>query len=134
MLLSNLPKDMLYIIYTYLSNDKKIFLNKCYYKMYHYLLRYRLTNYRQYIKNIINSNNLFVFTQLLDENYYYWVKLSKIVYKNIIYSNYISYILGLALELNNNNIRALIIQYYNDKGLSKNLHKKKYYNNNKWIQ
>jgi|TARA_Y100000992_G_scaffold52929_2_gene31503 hypothetical protein len=132
MLLYSLPEVILNIIYSYVSNEKKILLNKNYYKKYHYLLCH---NYNNYIKNIISNNYLFIFTCLLDENYKQWIKLSKKIYKNVVYPHYISYILDLTFQMNNPMIRTFIIEYYKDKGLSKNLHKKKNNNNNnRWIQ
>ena len=134
--LSYLPVELLEIIYSYLPNQAKIFLNRDYYKKYHYLLRDMISprNYDNYIRDMIKNNCTFVITQLMDENYKQWIQSSKKMYKNVIYPHYSGYIIGMALEMNRNSIRELVVEYYDKKGLSKNLHKKNRSNNKRWIK
>ena len=103
---------------------------------YHYLISSKISynNYDNYIRDIIRTDSSYVLNQLLHENYERWLAKRKRIHKNIIYNNYTDYILGLCLESESTKCRELIIEFYNTKGLSKNLHKKNRSNNKRWTQ
>jgi len=134
--LAYFPVELLDIIFSYLPNESKIFLNREYYIKYHSLVRNMINprNYDNYIRDMIKNNSTFVMTRLLEENHLQWLQPSKKIYKNIVYPHYGAYIIGLTKEMNCNKVRELLVDYYDNKGLSKNLHKKNRSNNKRWIK
>ena len=134
--ISKLPNEVCSIIFSYVRNEEKVFLNKEFYENYHYLISSKISynNYDNYIRDIIRTDSSYVLNQLLHENYERWLVKRKRIHKNIIYNNYTDYILGLCLESESTKCRELINEFYNTKGLSKNLHKKNRSNNKRWTQ
>lgn len=134
--ISKLPNEVCSIIFSYVRNEEKVFLNKEFYEKYHYLISSKISynNYDNYIRDIIRTDSSYVLNQLLHENYERWLVKRKRIHKNIIYNNYTDYILGLCLESESTKCRELINEFYNTKGLSKNLHKKNRSNNKRWTQ
>ena len=134
--ISKLPNEVCSIIFSYVRNEEKVFLNKEFYEKYHYLISSKISynNYDNYIRDIIRTDSSYVLNQLLHENYERWLVKRKRIHKNIIYNNYTDYILGLCLESESTKCRELINEFYNTKGLSKNLHKKNRNNNKRWTQ
>lgn len=134
--ISKLPNEVCSIIFSYVRNEEKVFLNKEYYEKHHYLISSKIShnNYDNYIRDIIRTDSSYVLNQLLHENYERWLVKRKRIHKNIIYNNYTDYILGLCLESESTKCRELINEFYNTKGLSKNLHKKNRSNNKRWTQ
>tara|TARA_B100000927_G_C16164369_1_gene348734 strand:- start:114 stop:557 length:444 start_codon:yes stop_codon:yes gene_type:complete len=134
--ISDLPNEVCSIIFSYIRSEEKVFLNKEYYEQFHYLISSKISsnNYDNYIRDIIRNDASFVLNQLLNENYERWLVKRKRIHKNIIYNNYTDYMLGLCLESESTKCRELINEFYNTKGLSKNLHKKNRSNNKRWTQ
>ena len=133
---SCLPNDICNIIFDYVKDEEKIFVNKKYYNNYHYLLKDKINrkNYDNYVRDIIRTNSSFVLNQLLIENYERWLVKKKRIHKNVIYNNYIDYLIGLCMDYESTKCRELINNFYDNKGLSKNLHKKNRNNNKRWTQ
>jgi hypothetical protein len=73
---------------------------------------------------MIRQDNDFVFKQLLKENYQRWLNMKKCYYKNCIYSNYITFLESYAIDNESTKCRKLIIDLFQELGLSKNQHKK----------
>lgn len=133
--ISKLPNELCRIIFTYVRDEEKIFLNTTYYNKYHHLFVTKIkTNYDNYVRDIIRRDNDFVLKQLLNENYNQWLKKRKLIHKSIIYSHYSGYLLGLSMDNESNKCKELINHFYDTKGLSKNLHKKNRNSNKRWIQ
>ena len=133
---SCLPNDICNIIFDYVKDEEKIFVNKKYYNNYHYLLKDKINrkNYDNYVRDIIRTNSSFVLNQLLIENHERWLVKKKRIHKNVIYNNYIDYLIGLCMYYESTKCRELINNFYDNKGLSKNLHKKNRNNNKRWTQ
>lgn len=133
---SCLPNEICDEIFLYVRDEEKMFVNKEYYIKYHHLLKDKINskNYDNYVRDIIRTNSSFVLNQLLEENYERWLAKKKRIHKNVIYNNYIDYLIGLCMEYESTKCRELIINFYKNKGLSKNLHKKNRSNNKRWIQ
>lgn len=133
---SCLPNDICNIIFDYVKDEEKIFVNKKYYNNYHYLLKDKINrkNYDNYVRDIIRTNSSFVLNQLLIENHERWLVKKKRIHKNVIYNNYIDYLIGLCMDYESTKCRELINNFYDNKGLSKNLHKKNRNNNKRWTQ
>ena len=133
---SRLPNEVCNKIFAYVKDEEKIFVNKEYYNKYHHLLKDKINskNYDNYVRDIIRTNSSLVLNQLLEENYERWLVKKKRIHKNVIYNNYIDYLIGLCMEYKSTKCRELINNFYENKGLSKNLHKKNRNNNKRWTQ
>jgi len=135
--LSVMPIELNDIIFSYVKDEEKVFLNKEYYEKHHNLIRPKLgdqKNYDNYIRDMIRNDCDFVLKQLLEENYEPWIKKKRVAYKNTIYPHYAGYILDLCINYNSTKCREKIVEFYEIKGLSKNLHKKNRNINKRWTQ
>ena len=98
-----IPCEIIKIIYDYIPLYRLVFLNKSYYFTYHHLLK--ISNYDNYIRDIIRNDNSFVFKILLIEKYHIWIKILRYEYKNIICYDYISFINYFIIENKSNNCK-----------------------------
>lgn len=94
-LFDELPDDVKEYIYDNFLDEKSLmFLNKSNYKKYHN----KIINYIPpehfifYIKDIVENNLCFVFSQLLDEMFLTWLNLKYIFFKGKRYKNFLSII------------------------------------------
>jgi hypothetical protein len=74
---------------------------------------------------MVRQDNSFVFNQLLIENEKKWLNMKKYYYKNCIYANYLIFLDSYSLENESTNCRKLLIELFEELGLSKNRFKKK---------
>ena len=97
-----LPIELNSIIFDFLPNYKKIMLNKYYYDKFHYLIRPMIlkmtlcgktSGLEHYIREIIKKNHYCPFEQLINENFNKWLFMKKYRYKNMIFSNYIKFLI-----------------------------------------
>lgn len=132
--IDNLPKELIFIIHDYIPSVAMIFLNKEYYKKYHYLFRncIQCKQLENYIRTTIRQDNEFVFNQILEENYNKWLKFKKYLYKDSIYANYIYFLKIYCVENQSNKCIYLINKLFEELGLSKNQHKKNIIRNIRW--
>jgi hypothetical protein len=126
-----MPIEILHIIYDYLPLYAFMWLNKHFYLKYHYLLKrhIRPVLYDSYIRNVARNDNYFVFLQIVEENQFIWKVPKRFVYRNVSYSNYLSFITDFCIKNNSTNCRNILIQ---ETGLSQNQHKKNRYLNIRW--
>ena len=122
--IKNFPDELLVIIFEYIPNYRKVFLNNYFYFEYHHKLK--IGNNENYIRNIIRFDNNFVFKFIIKENFIKWNKICKYIYKNIVFNNYLSFINYFIITNNSDKCKEELEQYINDNGLlSKNVFKKK---------
>ena len=64
--ISKLPNEVCSIIFSYVRNEEKVFLNKEFYENYHYLISSKISynNYDNYIRDIIRTDSSYVLNQL----------------------------------------------------------------------
>ena len=129
-----LPVVIINIIESYVPNIVYMNLNKEYYYKYHSLF----TKYinpkliEQYIRTTVRQDNEFVFNQLLIENYVWWLKMKKYLYRDSIYANYVLFLNFYCLEYDSFKCKKLISELLQELGLSKNQHKKNIIRNIRW--
>jgi hypothetical protein len=128
----NLPNEILDLIFTYLSFNKKIFLNKKYYEKNN-RLNY-IKNYKSFIRDIIRNDYVFVFKFKLIDNMNLWINELNYEYKNVIYHNYIIFILFYCSKYSSNKCKNLILNKLNELGLKKISLKNNKIKYNKWIK
>jgi hypothetical protein len=121
-----LPDELEDKVYSYMPKSITIFLTKKNYIEGHHLIRSFINrnNIENYIRSMIRQDNDFVFKQLLVENYNRWLNMRKYYYKECIFSNYIYFLESYAIDNESIKCRNLIIDLFQEEGLSKNRHKK----------
>lgn len=102
-----LPNDILELIWNYINPKYKIFLNKYFYNKYHYLIG-NLADNKSYIRDIIRLDYGFVFEKILSSKFKEWISINNYHYGNIIYPNYLDFILNYARDNNSKNCIYLI--------------------------
>lgn len=133
--INNLPYVLIHYIKDYIPLSSFIFVNRYYYIENHYLLK----NYfipkiqtENYIRDIVKRDYYFVFERLLNENYKKWLGITEIIYKNVMYKNYIYFLKDFCLIHESNKCRNILNNFLKEYGLCKNQHKKNTSKHIKW--
>lgn len=129
--IDKLPDVLIDIIQSYLPINKIIFLNKRNYLTNHKKLYINKDIFDNYVRDMARKNNWFVLEQILEENYKKWLKM-KYKYKNIIYHNYMAFLISFCIENHATNCRNIIFIFLEKHGISKNQHKNNTFINVKW--
>jgi hypothetical protein len=112
----------LYIPFEYMYN-----LNKEDYINNHNIIRMRLEkndkNYEDYIRNIINRDNDFIFEIILKLNENKWIQMKNYYYKSGLYKNYIIFLLYYSDQYNSIKCKNIINNYLIKLGLKRNQYK-----------
>ena len=124
--LSLLPDDILQIIKEYIPNSFLIFVNKHFYRNYHFLIKTLIPkkNYEKYIRHVIRNDNDFSFQNILNDNIKHFIKIKNYKYKNIIYNYYTNFLSEFCIQNNSNKCRNVLKEYLKLDVLCKNRHKK----------
>jgi hypothetical protein len=120
----HLPDDLILIINSFIPKQFIVFTNRDNYLLYHSLIRPYITNYENYIRDMIRRDNGFVIERLINENYTRWIKTKTYRYKTLIFKNYLYFIMYYCIENESNICRKVINNFCNQLGLCKNLYKK----------
>jgi len=128
--LNNLSREILDQIKEYLSPKQLVFLNKTYYILYHPVVRLMIpkTRLESYIRYMLKKDCNIPFNEILNENYKRWIGITKYMYKNITYANYLYFIRYYLSELKSPKCQRILNDFFLEKGLCKNQHKKRIYN------
>ncbi len=121
-----LPEVLVDIVYSYIPKSVTMFLTKKKYTEYHHLIRQFIDKRKieQYIRRMVRDDNDFVFKHLLVENYKRWLNIRNYYYKACIYGNYLNFLESYAIDNKSTNCRKILINFFEEQGLSKNQHKK----------
>jgi len=122
--MNHLPLEIIHIIKEFVPKVAFVFTNRENYVLYHSLLAPCISNYENYIRDTIRRDNDFVFIMILRENYKKWYEITKYKYKNMIFKNYLYFIIQFCIENDSNNCSNVIHDFLQEHGLGKNLHKK----------
>ena len=132
--IDKLPLELLEIIFSFIPNHYKVFINKKYYTKFNSLIMLRIKNFNSYVRDLIRNDSIFPFTFLLNRNFNYWINSSKMEYSENIYSNYYSYLLEYARK-NNSNKCLDLLNFELQLSKLKKLNCKDYkYKKKSWIQ
>lgn len=131
--ISTLPDDIIHEILEFIPRQKLIFVNSTYYNLYHYLLKNHIPNYESYIRDMIRRDNIFVFERLVRGNVDNWIRNRQYRYKNMVFSNYIYFVLHYCVENNSERCRNILMDELSKRDLCRNLHKKNIIKYIKWI-
>lgn len=122
--MSDLPDDIIYIILDFIPRQKMICLNSTYYNIYHHLIRKHISIYESYVRDMITRDFNYVFERMLRENMNNWIDNRKYRYKNMVFSNYIYFVLHFCMEHNSEKCYEILINELSKRDLCRNLHKK----------
>jgi hypothetical protein len=104
-----LPDEIINIIWNnYVNPITKVWVNKKYYKKYHYLILKKIKKYDNFIRDIIRLDYTFVAQHIIDDNIISWSKPKIIKYQNIIFQNYLNYINHIINKYNSGKTKNLL--------------------------
>lgn len=130
--ISDLPDDIINLIRQFIPYKKLVFVNKTFYNLYHHTIRKSIPLYENYIRDIIRRDNEFVFEKVIEENIHYWIKNRNYRYKNMIFNNYIHFIINFCIENYSERCREILLKILSKRHLCRNLHKKNIVKYIKW--
>ena len=134
--IDKIPDDLIeYYIWPYISIYIKIWLNKKYYLKYHkYIIDY-IREKDNYIKDIIQHDYYFVFTQLIIENLDDWLNpRDQIFFNNILFKDNLNYINYLINKYNSEKCNNILLERLKYSRLQKKWHKNNISKNIRWIK
>ena len=127
-----LPDELVRYIKEYIPKKELVFTNRENYNLYHVLIKPCIKDYESYIRYMIRQDNEFVFKKIIEENYRKWYEIRQYKYKNMIFNNYLYFVINFCIENDSNNCRKVISDFLKEHGLGKNLHKKNVVKYIKW--
>ena len=126
------PPELIRYIKEYIPKKTFVFTNRENYNLYHSLIKPSITDYESYTRAMIRQDNEFVFKKIIEENYNKWYEIRQYKYKNMIFNNYLYFVMNFCIENESNNCRKTILDFLKEHGLGKNLHKKNIVKYIKW--
>jgi hypothetical protein len=130
--ISDLPDDIIRLIKEFIPTNKLVFLNKTFYNLYHHNIKQSIPLYENYTRDIIRRDNDFVFERIVRENLNLWLKNKQYIYKNMIFNNYLYFVMNFCIENNSERCREVLLHYLIKRDLCRNLHKKNVVKYIKW--
>ena len=127
-----LPPELIRYIKEYIPKKTFVFTNRENYNLYHSLLKPSIKDYESYIRTMIRQDNEFVFKKIVEENFSKWYEIRQYKYKNMIFKNYLYFVMNFCIENESNNCRKTVLEFLKEHGLGKNLHKKNIVKYIKW--
>jgi len=127
-----LPVELVRYIKEYIPKKEFVFTNRENYNLYHHLIKPSIKDYESYIRSMIRQDNEFVFNKIIKENCSKWYEILQYKYKNMIFKNYLYFVMNFCIENDSNKCRKVISDFLKEHGLGKNLHKKNVVKYIKW--
>jgi hypothetical protein len=124
--------ELINIIKEYIPKKKFVFVNRENYFLYHSSIKHCIKDYESYIRAMIRQDNEFIFKQVTEENCFRWYGIRQYQYKNMIFTNYLYFVISFCIENDSSNCRKVVSDFLKEHGLSKNLHKKNVVKYIKW--
>lgn len=118
------PPELIRYIKEYIPKKTFVFTNRENYNLYHSLIKPSITDYESYTRAMIRQDNEFVFKKIIEENFSKWYEIRQYKYKNMIFNNYLYFVMNFCIENDSDNCRKTILDFLKEHGLGKNLHKK----------
>jgi hypothetical protein len=127
-----LPDDIIDIIFEKLSPYKKMFLNKELYIKFNPIIDPYINNSENYIRDIIRKDYSLVFKFIVERKFKKWLCMRNYSYNNIIYPDYVHFLLFFTSTNNAYKCNNLINLQLNLSGLKKEWRKNSRIKYNKW--
>lgn len=122
--INKLPNDLIIFIKEFIPKKAFVFTNRENYQLYHIFLKSSILKYENYIRDTIRRDNFFVIDRIIQENFKTWTKINNYMYKNMIFKNYVYFIMHFCIENESTNCRDVVMRFLKQHGFDKNLHKK----------
>ena len=106
--IDKLPLELLDLIFNFIPDSHKIFINKQYYNKFNGLIVKRIGNFQSYMRDIIRNDCVYPFTFILNRNLTYWITSSRFTFNNIVYDNFLSYLMEYARKNKSNKCLNLL--------------------------
>lgn len=129
---AKLMPEVVNIIKEYIPKKTLVFTNRENYHLYHPLIKSLIKDYESYIRSMIRQDNEFIFKKIIEENCFKWYSIKQYQYKNMIFSNYLYFVISFCIENDSSNCRKVVSEFLKEHGLGKNLHKKNVVKYIKW--
>jgi hypothetical protein len=110
MKLENIPEDIINYIKNFIPLDVLVWLNSDYYRNCHHLVYKCIPPLmcENYIRMIVRRDKAYVFKTVLQDNILRWYNMKKYMYKNMIFDNYLQFLVNYANENDSKNIKTMI--------------------------
>ena len=127
--------EILEEIFKMIRPNNKIFLNKKYYLEYNNFIDQMIDKerYDSYLRDIIRNDYNFVFKQIIARKIDNWNNIIKFKYKEVVYSNYLYFLLFYSNKNNSYKCNQIINDEFVLSGLKKKSCKSSRIKNNKWM-
>ncbi len=129
---SSLPDVIVNLIKEFIPPQNLVFVNKKFYNLYHHNIKNYIPLYENYVRDMVRRDNNIVFDKIIGENINLWLKNRQYRYKDMVFNNYIYFILYYCIENNSEQCREIIHDYLKKRDLCRNLHKKNVVKYIKW--
>jgi hypothetical protein len=109
--LENIPEDIINYIKNFIPLDVLVWLNSDYYRNCHHSAIYKCIPplmCENYIRMIVRRDKDYVFETVLQDNILRWYNMKKYMYKNMIFDNYLQFLVNYANENDSKNIKTMI--------------------------
>jgi len=130
--INNLPKELIDIIKEYIPKHILAFLNKQNYVLYHSFVRSKIPMYENFIRDTIRRDHVFVFEFIVNENINKWINNKNYNYKNMVYSNYLTFVTQFCIDNNSDKCKNFFVSFLKEHDLCKNLNKKNIIKHIRW--
>jgi hypothetical protein len=127
-----LPPDLVRYTSEFVPNRIFLFTNKLNYNLYRPLIISLISNQDNCLRDMIRQDNEFVVDVMIRENYLRWAEIKRYRYKNMVFKNYLYFIIYFCVENESTNCRNVVNSFLKEHGLNKNLHKKNIVNYIRW--
>jgi hypothetical protein len=128
-----LPDELVRYIKEYIPKRNFVFTNRENYNLYHHLIKPYIKDYENYVRCMIRQDNEFVFKKIFEENYSKWYEIRQYKYKNMVFNNYLYFVINYCIENDSDNCIKSFSVFLKEHGLCKNLHKKNVVKYIKWM-
>ena len=125
-----LPDEIIKFIFNMISHRQLVFLNKNYYLKYSNILPFYINNYSSYLRDIIRNDYIFVFKNILNNNFKYITSKNKVIFKSFCFNNYLQLIYHYIKYYNANKCFSYLNSNFTS--FKKEWLKNNPYKNNRW--
>ena len=131
-LITYLPDDIIKIIWKKVHAKYKIFINKENYIKLNSLIDENIYNYDSYTRDIIRNDCAYVFYYMIQRSFNDWQHLYNYKYNQVIYTNYIHFLLFYSHKNNSSKCKNIINVQLNLSRFKNELYKVNRIKYNKW--
>jgi hypothetical protein len=103
-----LPDDVIYYIKDFIPNHILLWVSKKIYIKYRNLIKFMYNTNDSYVRNVLRTDNSFVFDFVLRDNFIKWWNCKKYQYKNRIYPTFLDFLIYYCVLNESTNCKNMI--------------------------